>query len=351
MTWIKSLSVVSLKKKALFLLALLWLTTALSAVKGQQRTPDPPSAPAMSTTQSPAPADPQAAVDDQYRIKPGDVLEIRVFDRPQLSREAVRVDANGMIRMPLIKGEIQAACRTEAELAQAVTKQYLEYQTDPQVDVFIKEYHPLPVSVIGAVAKAGRFELQRRVRLLELLALAGGPSENAGPTVQIIHDQQTSLCEKLKGAASKDPDDGAIVSLSLGDTLKGTDLANPYVLPGDIIHVPEAAQLFVVGNVYKPSTIPLKGRVTISQAIASAGGMLPDTRNEQIRVLRTVPGVAGKKVLLVNMKAINKSQAEDLVLQAGDIVDVPTASGRRFLRSVAAAFAPIIAYLPLYVIR
>src|SRR5712691_2356858 len=62
---------------------------------------------------------------DRYRIGPGDVLDIRILNRPQLSREAIRVEGNGMIRMPLIDGEVQAACRTEGELSKEIADRYL----------------------------------------------------------------------------------------------------------------------------------------------------------------------------------------------------------------------------------
>src|SRR5262245_29219720 len=109
---------------------------------------------------------------DRYRIGPGDVLDIRVFNRPQLSRDSVRVEGNGMIRMPLIEGEIQAACKTEGELAQDIRTGYLKFYRNPQVDVFIKEYHAREVAVIGAINDQGRYQMQRRIRLLELLTYA-----------------------------------------------------------------------------------------------------------------------------------------------------------------------------------
>src|SRR5216683_4713482 len=65
--------------------------------------------------------------DDRYRIGPGDVLDIRIFNRPNLSRDAVRVESSGIIRMPLIEGEIQAACKTEGELAKEIASRYLKY--------------------------------------------------------------------------------------------------------------------------------------------------------------------------------------------------------------------------------
>src|SRR5215831_15795298 len=76
---------------------------------------------------------------ERYRIGAGDVLEIRVYNRPQLSRDAVRVEGNGMIRMPLIEGEIQAACKTEGELAKEISTRYARYYRNLPVDVFIKE--------------------------------------------------------------------------------------------------------------------------------------------------------------------------------------------------------------------
>ena len=79
------------------------------------------------------------STDDRYRIGPGDVLDIRIYNRPQLSREAVRVEGNGMIRMPLIENEIQAGCLTEGELAKEISTRYARYYKNLQVDVFIKE--------------------------------------------------------------------------------------------------------------------------------------------------------------------------------------------------------------------
>src|SRR5215472_3487357 len=109
------------------------------------------------TTQAPAvTTNPFAAADEgRYRIGPGDVLEIRVMNRPNLSREAVRVEGNGTIRMPLIEDDIPAACASEGELAKEITKRYLKFYRNPQVDVFVKEYHSQQVAVVGEVNDPG----------------------------------------------------------------------------------------------------------------------------------------------------------------------------------------------------
>jgi polysaccharide export outer membrane protein len=77
-----------------------------------------------------------------------------------------------MIRMPFIENDIRAACKTEAELAKELGALFLDYLKAPQVDVFIKEYASQPVAILGAVRSPSRFQLQRRVKLLELISFA-----------------------------------------------------------------------------------------------------------------------------------------------------------------------------------
>ena len=101
--------------------------------------------------------------DTRYRIGPGDVLNIVVRKAPELSGP-VRVDQRGMIRLPMIDGEVTAACRTESELATQITTLYLEYKNNPSVEVFVTEFQSRPVAVIGAVNAPGQFRLQRQVR-------------------------------------------------------------------------------------------------------------------------------------------------------------------------------------------
>ena len=287
--------------------------------------------------------------DKHYRIGPGDVLDIRVFNKPQFSRDAVRVSERGMIRMPLIEGEIQAACRTEAELANDLSIRYREYLRQPQVDVFIKDYQSQPVAVLGAVRAPSRFQLQRRVRLLELLSFAGGPSDTAGLTIQIVHTASPSIC----AATPSESDEAAIRVVDnyrLSDTVRGDEKANPYVLPGDVISVAEAAQAFVVGNVLRPSPIVLKERITVTRAIAMSGGLMPDTKSSRVRIVRQAPGSTTATEVFVDLKAIDKHQAEDIVLQAGDIVDVPTSGAKRLLRTLVGAIVPTVGQLPVRVI-
>ena len=287
-----------------------------------------------------------AQQDDRYRIGAGDVLDIRIYNRPQLSREAVRVEGSGMIRMPLIETEIQAACQTEGELAKEIATRYTKYYRNLQVDVFIKEYHSRQVAIIGAVNDQSRFELQRRVRLLELLTYAKGPSAKAGQTINIVHSTNVSPCKQ----PAENEDNTAFSSFKLSDVLAGKPESNPYLETGDIVTIPEADQVYVVGNVFMPLTIPLREPVTLTRAIAMAGGLRQDTSKDKIRVLRQEPGTSVRKEITVDLTAIEKKRSEDLALAPNDIIDVPTSAGKSFLRSLVQGVVPGVGQLPVRVI-
>lgn len=291
--------------------------------------------------------------DERYRIGPGDLLEIRFYNRPQLSG-TLRVSMTGKIQMPLIEGEIQAACLTEAELAKQIATLFLKYQRNPYVDVQVREYASTPVAVIGAVDKPGRFQLTRRVRLLELLAYAGGPTEKAGGQVVVAHIDGISQCgepyqEKISNAVEQTQE--GFVVYSLKETLRGEEHANPWVQPGDMVSITEADKAYVVGNVVKPQEIPLKEKITVSQAIAMAGGTLPATKSSRIRVHRQVPGATKRLEIVVDLAAIKQERAEDIALQANDIVDVPVSPGKKVLNSIVGALGGGVANLPYVILR
>jgi polysaccharide export outer membrane protein len=287
-----------------------------------------------------------AQQEDRYRIGPADVLDIRIYNRPQLSRESVRVEGNGMIRMPLIETEIKAACLTEGELAKEISTRYAKYYKNLQVDVFIKEYHSRQVAIIGAVNDQSRFELQRRVRLLELLTYAKGPSVRAGQTINIVHSNASSPCRESDETDAS----SAFSSYKLSDVLQGDAKSNPYLEPGDIVTLPEADQVYIVGNVFMPLTIPLREPITLTRAIAMAGGLKQDTRKDKIRVLRQEPGTTIRKEITVDLSAIEKKSSEDLALLPNDIIDVPTSAGKSFLRSLIQGVVPGVGQLPVRVV-
>jgi polysaccharide export outer membrane protein len=278
-----------------------------------------------------APATSVAADDNRYRIGPGDVLTIMVRRAPELSG-SVRVDQRGMIRLPMIDGGVSAACKTESELATHIATLYLEYKNNPIVDVFVSDFQSRPVSLIGAVNSPGQFRLQRQVRLLELLSFAGGPAVRAGRVINVIHTGGPNLCEANTPANSSDVAAQELTTYKLSDTLKGKEGSNPFVRPGDIISVLEADQVFVIGHVNAPQTIYLRDQpITILRAIAMAGGPARDASTSRIRITRQVTGSEGKQEILVDLNAIQKQKAPDIVLLPDDIVQVGASTSKTML--------------------
>jgi polysaccharide export outer membrane protein len=285
---------------------------------------------AVSTLPSSSASVTPVAEDTRYRIGPGDVLTINVRKAPELSGQ-VRVDQRGVIRIPMISGEITAACKTENELASEIATLYLEYKSNPNVEVFVTEFQSRPVSVIGAVNSPGQFRLQRQVRLLELLTFAGGPSGVAGRVVNVIHTGGPNICKKDSAVSP------GLVVLKLNDTLKGKENSNPLVEPGDIIQIPDADQVFVIGHVVQPRSIALKDKpITVSWAIAMAGGPARDGKTSGIRIVRE--GDDGSKTeILVDLKAIQQHRVPDIALIPNDIVEVGQSTGKTILSILTGA--------------
>jgi len=281
--------------------------------------------------------------DMRYRIGAGDVLGIIVRKSPELSLEAVRVDQRGMIHIPMIEGEVAAACRTENELAAEIAKLYLEFKNNPSVEVFVRDFQSRPVAVIGAVNAPGQFRLQRQVRLLELLSFAGGPAPAAGRVIHVIHTGGPSICEKPAAENAAEVKTSGLGVFNLNETLKGFAGSNPFVEPGDIVSLPEADQVFVVGYVNSPRPIPLKDKpISVSRAIAMAGGPQRDASTSKIRIVRQVGEDAKKQEMIVDLKAIQKDKAEDILLLPGDIVEVPSSTGKLILSALTGSLAPAV---------
>jgi polysaccharide export outer membrane protein len=282
------------------------------------------------------------ADDTRYRIGPGDVLSILVRKAPELSGPA-RVDQRGMIRIAMIDKDIKAACRTETELAEQIATLYLEYKNNPNVEVFVADFQSRPVAVIGAVDKPGQFRLQRRVRLLELISSAGGPTDKAGRVINVIHAGGPNLCTNEKVESEGASAAQALSVYKLDDTMKGTDESNPFVQAGDVVSLPEADQVFVVGYVYQPKSIPLKDKpITVSRAIEAAGGPQRDASTSNVRIVRQAPDGMNKQAIPVDLKAIQKQKAEDIILLPNDIVEVGTSTSKMLFNVLTGTIPSVV---------
>lgn len=286
-----------------------------------------------------------------YRIGAGDVIEIKVLGEDQMSSPATRISADGFVSVPFIDEPIQAQCLTELELAGVIEGKLKKFLKFPEVYVSVKEFNSIPVAIIGAVNQPGRFQMQRRVSLLELLTYAGGVKQTAGKVAQLIHTNPEVVC----GDAGTSPmpaagvDESAAETLNLKRLLEGDAASNPIVRPGDIIIIPDADQVFVAGEVLKPNAYPLREGMTITQALALAGGPTRLAKTGSIHIMRSEPGKPRVEIP-IDIKAIGKNLAPDVLLEANDVIAVPNSGGKTFLQGFVGALGGSIGNLPMTVV-
>jgi polysaccharide export outer membrane protein len=247
-----------------------------------------------------------------YRIGPGDLLELKVFQVDELS-QTVRVSEDGSITLPLL-GRVVVEGLTQEGVVQKLTGLLqAKYVKNPQVTIFIKEYKNQQVAVIGAVEKAGSYELVGRKNLLQIISMAGGFSETAGNEVFILRegpDGQTST-----------------ISINLKDLLvNGNQKLNVPIEPNDVINVPvdKEIRVFVMGRVTRPGAVKAKlsEGISLLQAIADAGGLAEGAKQGSITIARK-DKVGKEQKIRVNLRDIIKGRKKDIKLQEGDVVFVP----------------------------
>ena len=292
-----------MRKIALFAMSAVLAVAGLAA---SQAVPQAKTAPAI------APQDARDAFVRAYRIGPGDLLELKVFQVEELS-QVVRVSEDGSITLPLL-GRVVVEGLTQDGVVQKLTGLLqAKYVKNPQVTIFIKEYKNQQVAVIGAVVNAGSYELVGRKNLLQIVSMAGGFSETAGNEVFILREGPDGKTSTL--------------SIDLKDLIvNGNQTLNVPVEPNDVINVPvdREIRVFVMGRVTRPGAVKAKlsEGITLFQAIADAGGLAEGAKESAITITRK--DKAGKEQKIrVNLKDIIKGRKKDIVLQEGDVVYVP----------------------------
>jgi polysaccharide export outer membrane protein len=235
--------------------------------------------------EAPAPA---AVADATYRVGAADELKISVFDEPALTG-TFRVDADGSIPYSLV-GRVPVAGKTAREIERLLTERLLDgYVRQPRVTVEISQFRSRKVFIMGEVRTPGQYALDGDVTLLEVLALAGALSESAGDQISVRRAKEPSAA--VGAALPEDPSTVEVVRVSLGDLQAGRTASNLMLQDGDTIIVPAAPRVFVTGHVRTPGAVVLRGRLTVQQVIALAGGFTERGSNRGIKVRREVsPG-------------------------------------------------------------
>jgi polysaccharide biosynthesis/export protein len=255
-------------------------------------------------------------------VGPNDLLGITVYDSPELSHP-VRVDYYGDIRLPMVKQPIPVAGLDPAEIEVAITKALAENNVlvEPLVSVTVLEVHSRPITVMGAVRNPTVFQADGPVTLLDVISRAGGLSDNAGSEILLNRPPSAAggapatLTERISVESFLNLDD-AVLNLKLEG--------------GDIIRVPGAGQIYVLGAVKRPGAIPVTGgsASSVLKVLAVSGGL--DEHPARVAyIYRLEGGAGGSNEIAIEPKKIIARQAPDVAMKANDMLYVPTSRAGR----------------------
>jgi polysaccharide export outer membrane protein len=247
----------------------------------------------------------------EYRIGSKDLLEITVFDLPELS-QTVRVSEDGSITLSLL-GKVEVAGLTaqdlEKKLAELLDQQYTK---NARVTVFIKEFQK--VAVLGAVGRPGMYELVGPTTVLQMISQAGGLTAQAMNELYVLRQGKDAIKTRI--------------TVDLEDlVINGNQELNILLQPKDevIIPIDQLRNVFVYGEVRNPGAIAFlqSKRITLLQAIAQAGGTTEWAKKTRVIIKRKDRKTGTEMKIPVNLKKLISGRTSDIMLEEGDVIIVP----------------------------
>jgi polysaccharide biosynthesis/export protein len=331
-----------------------------------------------------------------YVIGSGDVISIDVFEIPELSRQ-VRVSQTGTIGIPLVPVRLQMSGLTEAQAEQKIAE-VLEANglvSHPQVSVSVKERKSKPITIVGAVSHPMVYQAERPVTLIEALAEAGGIANDAGDTVIVTRPEQgaggdpselpvisqeevvpvfpakTAAQANSAGSApaANSPASGSptqenipaspaaeaagpneppplsnVITVNLNELLEAGNPTNNILLQGgDIVSVPHAGIVYVLGAVGKPGGFVVSNdrtQLSTLKVLSLAGGMTHTAKSDRAVIIRK-DSQGQQHEVAVDLNKVLKRQTEDVQLQPSDILYVPESASKQALLRAAELGAAI----------
>jgi polysaccharide export outer membrane protein len=270
-----------------------------------------------------------------YVIGSGDLLGVEVFDVPELSRE-VRVNETGYISLPLMPSKVRAGGFTPFQLQDKLSEllQTNGLVSTPQVTVSVKEQHSEPITVVGSVRTPIVIQAARQTTLLQALSQAGGISENAGSTVFVTRPAPT-VSESADSGDASAPSAAQTFTINLSDLLESGDSRfNIPLVGGDVVSVPRAGIIYVVGAVTRPGGFLLQNdldHMTMLKMLSLAGGTTSTAKTKNAVILRKNLTTGKRDQVPVDLNKVMHLKTEDVQLEANDILFVPDSSGLKAL--------------------
>jgi polysaccharide biosynthesis/export protein len=284
-------------------------SVAWSQSEATQTSTDQGSPSQVSPAQSQSPAPPGDSQAPKITIGPGDQVDIEVFDTPELSG-TVRVSQTGEVNLTVL-GNIQIAGLTPNQAARKIESELKArgLLVDPHVTVAIGEYANQGATLMGEVHTPGVYPTLGTRRLLEMIALAGGPTTNAGRVATIIHRD-----------APQHPQN--IVLVATNNQLGAQE--NPVILPGDTVVIGRAGIIYVLGDVTRAGGYLIDNNEPLSliQALTLAGGWTHTTAQSKVILIRKVP--EGREEIKLDLSHMVHGEQADIKVRDGDIVFLPS---------------------------
>ena len=242
-----------------------------------------------------------------YTIDSGDLLRLDVFARTEVSGKFV-VGPDGKITIPLI-GDMHIKDKTREEALAALYAELRKYYTTPHATLAIDEYPSNRITVLGRVEKAGAQQFTYAPTLIDVLANAGA--------MPILDKQATlSRCAIIRGRDK-------IIWVDLKALLNGDVNYNIRMKKGDIVYIPDSSDtsVYVMGAVGRPGSYRMTPRMTVLDAIAQAGGLTENAKNDRIGLYRA----GTKQAEYVSWSdLITADRSKNYAMEDGDVIFIPT---------------------------
>lgn len=256
----------------------------------------------------------------------GDVIEVDVIGSYDYDWRGTLTPEGFLDGLDTLTDQVYALCRSEHDLSAEIQKQYARTLKDPKVAVRIIDRSNRALAFVsGAVRTPQRFQIKRPVHLNELLVLTGGITDRSSGEISVFRPAKLSCTDTKKSTGDEfvkasQPGGAETLNIKIADILRGDRAANPQILSGDIVTVSEALPVYVIGGVNAPQQIAMRNELTLSHAIATAGG-LAKQGNTNVTIFRR----EGRETKVINadLDKIAAGQGDDPVLKPFDVIDVP----------------------------
>lgn len=274
-------------------------------------------------------SDPPTNLSEIDLVHYGDVIDVDVVGSLDFDWRGTLNPEGFLDGLERAEQPVYALCRTESDIAAAITSQYSKVLRDPKVVVRIVDRSNRAVAILdGAVRKPQRFQIKRAVNLSELIVLSGGITDRSNGEIRIFRPQSVNCLnsvtsnEKQRSEIVKavQSNGSQMLNIRISDLLMAKEGSNPQILSGDIITMTQADPIYVMGGVNSPKQISSKSKVTLTRAIAGAGGLSKDAEEDRITIFRRSGRQAS--VINVDLQKVRKGQTVDPELKPFDVVDV-----------------------------